>query len=242
MQVAIVTVGDEVLAGDVENTNASWLAERLSSAGATVTRIITLPDQRDVIAETVADWAAAFDAVIVTGGLGGTHDDVTADALADVFDRELVVEQPVRQAVIDRLAAHRDLDPAELDLDRVPIDVDDWAAVPAGARPLPNPEGLCPGFVIQNVYAFPGIPDEMQAIFETVADDFAGDAVTRVLETTQPEGSVSDVVATVRERYAVEVGSYPSLTAYNRLKVRGTDAETVEEAAAWLRERIEQPD
>jgi molybdenum cofactor synthesis domain-containing protein len=74
MEVAILTVGDEVLAGDTENTNATWLAGRLTDAGATVTRILTVPDDRAVIRETVETWREAFDAVIVTGGLGGTHD------------------------------------------------------------------------------------------------------------------------------------------------------------------------
>ncbi len=242
MQVAILTVGDEVLAGDIENTNASWLAARLSDRGATVVRIMTVPDDREVIAATVANWANTFDAVIVTGGLGGTHDDITADAIADVFDRDLVVDEAVREAVIETLADHRDLEPAELDLDRVGLDVDDWAALPAGARPLLNPEGLCPGCVIENVYAFPGIPAEMQAIFETVADEFDGDTVSVEVQTTQPEATLSAEIDAVREEFDVTVGSYPSLTAHNRVKILGTDTETVEAARDWLRERIDLPE
>jgi len=242
VQVAILTVGDEVLAGDIENTNASWLAARLSDQGATVARIMTVPDDREVIAGAVADWSEAFDAVILTGGLGGTHDDVTADAIADVFDRHLVVDETVRKAVIETLADHRDLEPEELDIDRVGLDVDDWAALPAGAQPLLNPEGLCPGCVIENVYAFPGIPTEMQAIFETVADEFDGDTVSVEVQTTQPEATLSGEIHAVREEFDVTVGSYPSLTAYNRVKILGTDAETVEAARDWLRARIDLPE
>lgn len=242
MQVAILTVGDEVLAGDIENTNASWLAAKLSDQGATVARIMTVPDDRQVIADAVADWADAFDAVILTGGLGGTHDDVTADALADVFDRNLDVDAAVREAVIETLADHRDLEPAELDLDRVGLDVDDWAALPSGARPLLNPEGLCPGCVIENVYAFPGIPAEMQAIFETVADEFDGDTISVEVQTTQPEATLSGEIHEVRDKFDVRVGSYPSLTAHNRVKILGTDPETVEAARDWLRERIDVPE
>jgi molybdenum cofactor synthesis domain-containing protein len=242
VQVAILTVGDEVLAGDIENTNASWLASRLTERGATVARIMTVPDDRRVIAEAVSNWADAFDAVVVTGGLGGTHDDVTADAIADVFDRELVVDEAVREAVIETLAEYRDLDPAELDLDRVGLDVDEWAALPAGGRPLLNPEGLCPGVVIENVYAFPGIPDEMQAIFDTVAAEFDGETVSLEVKTTQPEASLSTPIAEVRQRFDIRIGSYPSLTTHNRIKILGTDPDAVEAARDWLRDRIDLPD
>lgn len=81
MEVAILTVGDEVLSGDTENANATWLASRLTDAGATVARILTLPDDRALIRETVEAWREAFDAVIVTGGLGGTHDVHESEAL-----------------------------------------------------------------------------------------------------------------------------------------------------------------
>lgn len=90
MEVALITVGDELLAGDTVNTNANWLAAELSDRGVAVKRILSVPDDRAVIAECVRAYADAFDAVIVTGGLGGTPDDVTLEAVADAFDRELV--------------------------------------------------------------------------------------------------------------------------------------------------------
>lgn len=239
MEVAILTVGDEVLAGDTANTNASWLAERLTDAGSTVVRILTVPDDRDLIASTVREWADAFDAVLVTGGLGGTHDDVTVDALADAFDRELLVDETVREDVIATVAAYRDANPETVAAHDLQIDVDAWAALPAGSRPLLNPEGLCPGCVIENVYAFPGVPTEMQALFELVAGEFIGGTVSTTLFTPQPEGSMVETLATVQEQFDVTVGSYPALETQNRLKVSGTDPEAVDEAVEWLRERIE---
>ncbi|GAB6860198.1 competence/damage-inducible protein A [Haloplanus litoreus] len=239
MEVAILTVGDEVLAGDTENTNATWLAGRLTDAGATVVRILTVPDDRDLIAETVREWSDSFDAVVVTGGLGGTHDDVTADAVADAFGRELVVDPTVREDVIETVASYRDENPDLVEAHDLDIDVDAWAALPAGSRPLVNPEGLCPGCVLENVYAFPGVPAEMRALFELVAPEFGGDAVSTTLHTPQPEGSMVETLAGVRERFDVTVGSYPSSGGRNRLKLTGTDAETLAEAAAWLRERVD---
>jgi molybdenum cofactor synthesis domain-containing protein len=239
MEVAILTVGDEVLSGDTENTNATWLARRLTDAGATVTRILTLPDDHALIRETVAEWSAEFGAVIVTGGLGGTHDDVTAEALADAFGRDLVVHPAVREDVIETVAAYRDRNPELVEAHDLDIDVDAWAALPEGSRPLVNPEGLCPGCVLGDVYAFPGVPAEVRALFDLVAGEFDGDAVSTTLYTPQPEGSMVEAVAGVRERFDVTVGSYPSTETRNRIKLTGTDRDAVAAAADWLRDRIE---
>ena len=239
MEVAILTVGDEVLAGDTTNTNATWLAGQLTESGARVARILTVPDDHAVIRDTVAEWYEAFDAVIVTGGLGGTHDDVTADAIAAAFDRDLVVDPSVREDVIETVAAYRDRNPDLVEAHDLDIDVDAWAALPAGSRPLVNPEGLCPGCVLDTVYAFPGVPAEMQALFEQVAGEFGGDTVSTTLYTPQPEGSMVDALAGVREQFDVTVGSYPSSSQHNRLKVTGTDPDDVDAAVDWLHDRVE---
>ncbi|WP_254522516.1 competence/damage-inducible protein A [Natrinema caseinilyticum] len=239
MEVAILTVGDEVLAGDIANANAQWLATRLTDGGATVARILTVPDDRELIETKVRTWTDAFDAAIVTGGLGGTHDDVTADAIADAFDRDLVVYDSVRRDVVRTVAAYRDANPERVAAHDLDIDVDAWAALPAGSRPLLNPEGLCPACVLENVYAFPGVPAEMRALFEGVAGEFRGDAIARTVYTPQPEGSMVDAIAGVRDRFDVTIGSYPDTTGRNRLKVTGTDPETVDAAVAWLSDRVE---
>lgn len=234
MEVALLTIGDELLAGDTVNTNASWLAERLSKRGVTVARILTIPDDRALIAEWVREYSDTFEAVIVTGGLGGTPDDVTIDAVADAFDRELVVSEQALAAVEERLA---DIDDAVPDLD---LDVEAEATVPDGSRPLVNSEGLAPGCVIENVYVLPGIPGELKAMFGTVAEEFSGDALSRFLYTTEPEANLVTTLETVAETFDVSVGCYPDRDArHNRLKLTATDEETLSGAAALLRERAE---
>jgi molybdenum cofactor synthesis domain-containing protein len=239
MDVAILTVGDEVLTGETENANASWLAGRLTDAGVTVARILTVPDERAVIAETVREWTGSFDAVVVTGGLGGTPDDVTVDAVADAFDRDLTVDPAVREDVIETVAAYRDRNPELVAAHDLDLDLDAWAAIPTGSRPLANPEGLCPGFVLEGVYAFPGVPAEVRALFERVAGEFGGDVVSETRYTPQPEGSMGAALAGVRDRFPVTVGSYPSAGEHNRLRVTGTDPAAVADAVAWLRDRVE---
>jgi molybdenum cofactor synthesis domain-containing protein len=240
MEVAILTVGDELLAGDTENTNATWLAGQLTDRGVRVTRILTVPDDRAVIADAVERFRAAFDRVIVTGGLGGTHDDVTMAAVADALGRDLVVDEGAREDVRETIAAFREANP-EL-VERYPemeIDVDGQAAIPEGARPLLNPVGLAPGCVADGVYVLQGIPEEMKATFETVADEFGGETVSDTVHTPTPEGALVARIEELRDSFEVTVGSYPARgERHNRVKVSG-DPEAVAAAVEWLEGRID---
>ncbi len=227
MNVALITVGDELLAGDTVNTNANWLAAELADRGVTVARILSLPDSKTTIADRVTAYAEAFDAVVVTGGIGGTPDDVTMEAVADAFDREMTVSALARSSVEDRLSAIRSRVP-DRDLQ---VDVDAEAALPEGGRPLPNETGLAPGCVVENVYVLPGIPEELRAMFDSIADEFAGERRSRFLYTVEPEANIVPTLETVIDDFDVTVGCYPDREArHNRLKVTGTDPEEIDAA------------
>ncbi|GAD51804.1 molybdopterin binding motif, CinA N-terminal domain [Halarchaeum acidiphilum MH1-52-1] len=247
MEVAILTVGDELLAGDTENTNASWLGRQLSARGASVERVLVVPDERATIAEYVREWRDAYDAVIVTGGLGGTHDDVTMDAVADAADVDLHVPDEAREAVERAARAYRDANPAEAERFELDLDVESWATVPEDARVIPNEPGLSPGAKVGAIddggaiYVFPGVPDEVHAMFDLVAGDFGGDVVSEITYTSAPEGAIGPDLEAVRDAYDVAVGSYPSGEGPNRLKVTGEDPEEVAAALADLEERVESP-
>ena len=233
MNAALLTVGDELLAGDTANTNATWLCERLAMRGVTVERVLTVPDELGVIAEATRRYSEAFDAVVVTGGLGGTPDDLTMEGVAAAFDRDLV-ENDLALADIERTLEEIADDYPELD-----VDITAEAAVPAGARPLINDVGLSPGCVLGNVYVFPGIPSEMKGMFEGVAGEFEGDVDSRFLYTEEPEANLIERLDGVRERFGVRVGCYPDREAgHNRLKISGSDPETLADAEKWLRDRI----
>ena len=240
MDVAILTVGDELLSGDTQNTNATWLARQLTHRGAAVRRILVLPDDETLIAETVAEWSDRFDAVIVTGGLGGTHDDVTMDAVAAAFGRDLVVNAEAKQDVLETVAAFREANPGLVETYELEIDADAQASIPADSRPLLNPAGLSPGCVCENVFVLPGIPEEMRAMFDLVTDEFGGDVVSETLYTPAPEGAVRRQLAELNDQFDVVVGSYPHKgTEYNRIKVTASDAAVVDEAVAWLDRHVE---
>lgn len=229
MEVALVTVGDELLAGDTVNTNAAWLGERLFERGTAVERITVVPDRMADIAKVVNEYAAAYDAVIVTGGLGPTHDDVTMDAIAAAVGRTLEPSEPV----LDHLEseggyAHGDLAAGTLD-------------IPAGARPLHNDVGVAPGCVVENIYVLPGVPAEMKGMFETIADEFTGQKRhVGFVTVDEPESALLDRLERLQERFDVKVGSYPG--EFVRVKIDAPDELTLHEATDWLRERVEVTD
>ena len=231
MEVALITVGDELLSGDTVNTNANWLAGELSDRGVVVSRILSVPDDRAIIAGYARDYAAAFDATIVTGGIGSTPDDVTMEAVADAFDREMVATDLTREAVERRLETIRERVP-DRDFD---VDVEAEAATPEGSRPLLTDAGLAPGCVVESVYVMPGIPSELKAMFETVANEFAGDRRSQFLYTVEPESNIVPTLEAAMERFDVAVGCYPDHEAdHNRLKVTATDDDALDDAADWL--------
>ena len=236
MNAAIVTVGNELLAGDIENTNATWLAAELTDRGVDVARIIVVPDEEAVLGEQIRTWAETFDAVLVTGGLGGTPDDVTMAAVARGLDRELVVD-PVAEAevqdTIDRIYAEN----PDLGFE---LRAEWYASLPAGATPIPNPEGLAPGCVADNVYVLPGIPEEMKAVFGNIDSEFGGTVVTRTLYSPEPEGALASPLGAITEQFGVRVGSYPNRSAeWTRIKLTGDSEAAVTEAVSWLRERAD---
>ena len=234
---AIVTVGDELLAGDTENTNATWLAHELTERGVSVRRVVVVPDEVDAIAAAVREYAGAYDAVVVTGGLGGTPDDVTMAGVAAAFDRDLEPDPLARESVERSVEWVRENRPGLSDFS---VDVEAEASIPAGARPLLNDEGLSPGCVVEDVYVLPGIPREMEAMFGQVEAEFAGDVESETFYTEEAEAALVGRLAEARERFDVSVGCYPDREAgHNRIKVVGEDAVAVDEAAAWLRERVE---
>jgi len=229
---AILTIGNELLAGDFENTNGSWLARRLETAGADVRLIVVLPDEIQEIARMLREQAERADLVLVTGGLGGTPDDLTREAVAAAF----AVEQVEYAEVAAELRAR---------FERNPEYAARWALLPEGSRPLANPLGGAPGFVLQNVYVLPGLPAEMEAMYNTVEDELrAGPPIgswRRTYRTTESRIAVL-LARTASDHPGVQVGSYPSFGAggpHVEVVLKSTDPDALDAAAAYLAYAIE---
>jgi molybdenum cofactor synthesis domain-containing protein len=229
---AIVTIGNELVSGDVPNTNASWLARRLEALGVSVRLAASVPDEIDLIAELVRTRAPEVDFVLVTGGLGGTPDDLTREAIAAAFG----VAQAEIPEVAERLRAR---------FRRNPDYAVRWAQLPVGSRPLENPLGGAPGFVIENVYVLPGLPAEMEAMFETIAEDLRAPAPIaswrRIYRTRESE-LVRTLVAAVDRFPQVLVGSYPRFHSGGpevEIVVKSSDPEALAAASAWIESELE---
>ena len=223
MNAAVVTVGDELLVGDTENTNATWLCGRLADRGVPVRRVTVVPDEVAEIARVVNEYHAEYDAVVVTGGLGPTHDDVTMEAVAAAFGREVVANDEAAAWLADQGYSADEL-------------VTGTTHVPAGSRPLRNEAGVAPGCVVESVYVLPGVPREMQAMFETVAAEFEGTPTHTVsVDVEEPESALIERFTELQERFDVSVGSYPGERV--TVKITASESETAAAAADWLRER-----
>jgi molybdenum cofactor synthesis domain-containing protein len=229
----ILTIGNELVSGDVPNTNASWLARRLAPLGVDVHLMAALPDEIDTIAEFVRGEAPRVDFLLVTGGLGGTPDDRTREALAAAFR--------VPQVEVPELAA--DL---RARFTRNPEYAARWALLPRGSRPLANPLGGAPGFAIENVYVLPGLPSEMEAMFASIEEEFRrGSPIEswhRVYRTY--ESVITASLAETGERWPnVLVGSYPTFGNGGftvEVVLKSSDAVALAAASAWLESAIEE--
>jgi len=224
---ALVTIGDELLAGDVQNTNASWLAARLTERGVEVQEIRVVPDDRPAIERTVSELGGEHTIVVTTGGLGSTPDDITVEAVATALDCSLEPNPEARRDIESAVAAIR------ADHPEFEHDTDAASQYPVGARIVPNNEGISPGCVVGNVYVLPGIPDEMKTVFERVADEFDGDVASRTLYTETPESHLNTVLTDVGERFDVRVGCYP-VDERKRVRLVSEDETLLDEAAEWL--------
>src|SRR5205823_1188569 len=167
--------------------------------GVAVRLIAAVPDEIETIAELVRAEAPLVELVVVTGGLGGTPDDLTREALARAFG---VPQEEVLEVAADLRARFRG-DPEYAAR---------WALLPRGSRPLANPLGGAPGFAIENVYVLPGLPAEMEAMFESVAEEFRrGSPIGSWRRTYRTRESViASALVEAGERWpGVLVGSYP---------------------------------
>jgi molybdenum cofactor synthesis domain-containing protein len=226
--VVVLTVGNEIVSGDVENTNASWLARRLGELGLEVRLLAAVRDSVDEIAAFLRAEAERVDAVIVTGGLGGTPDDVTREGVAAAFGVPTEEIPDLADGLRERFGRRGLGDYAAR-----------WAQLPRGALGLENPLGGAPGFVLANVYVLPGLPSEMMAMFETLADGFRGVPISAWRRRYPTgEGQIVAVLEEATRRHpGVTVGSYPSFLETGpevEVVLKSADATALGEAAAWL--------
>jgi len=198
---AMVVVGNEILSGKVQDSNAYFAARELRKIGVALARIATIPDDLDVIAGEVAYCSRNFDFAITSGGVGPTHDDLTMEGVARAFNRRLVMN-PVLEALVREHFRERSLE-AGLRM----------AMVPEGA--ILNAEGdiRFPTVQIENVYVLPGIPQLFEAKLRALTPRFATDPFfMRTIYLTAGEGAIADYLNDCMRNFPeLLLGSYPRI-------------------------------
>jgi molybdenum cofactor synthesis domain-containing protein len=224
----ILTVGNEIVSGDVENTNASWLARRLAEIGIEVRLLAAVRDEIVSISSFLRAERDGVSHVFVTGGLGGTPDDLTREAVAASFGVTCAEIGWLAEDLRARFGGRGLGDYAAR-----------WACLPEGAKPIANPRGGAPGFVLGNVYVLPGLPSEMERMFEAIAARFAGTPIASWRRRYRTgEGQIVTVLEEATLRHpAVAVGSYPRFLETGpevEVVLKSTDVEALTAATQFV--------
>ena len=223
---AVVIIGNEILSGRTQDTNLRDIATALGVWGIRVTEARVIPDVEETIVSVVNEVRARHDYVLTTGGIGPTHDDITAASIAKAFDVELV-EHPQIAAFIRSRKTPPDILASRLRM----------AMVPSGAGLIDNSTGGPPGFFIGNVHVLAGVPTVMRAMLAALQSKLTGGAVlqSRSVIAYLAESTIAEPLRMLQADHPdVEIGSYPFKTEDRfgtMLVVRGTDEKLLEEVA-----------
>jgi molybdenum cofactor synthesis domain-containing protein len=226
---AVLIIGDEILSGRTQDTNLRDIARFLGAHGVDLSEARTVPDVLEEIVDALNALRGRYDYVITTGGIGPTHDDITADAVAAAFGVELYEHPDILDMMTKRWGA-------ELNAARRRM-----ARVPTGGELVNNPVQGPPGFTIGNVFVLAGVPQIMRGMLEDVGPRLKGGAVV-VARTVRVEGSGEGALAAPLETVAkahpgMSLGSYPFYNADgfgSNLVLRGRDPSEVEATVAEL--------
>ena len=209
---SVLLIGDEILSGRTRDSNLSYIATHLNKIGIQVREVRVIPDIEEVIVEAVNELRARYDYVFTTGGLGPTHDDITADAIARAFGVGIDYH-PDAVKVLDE---HYKETGGEFTKARMRM-----ARLPEGAVMIANPLSKAPGFQIGNVFVMAGIPMIMQVMLDSLTDRLEGGAAmqSRTVTGQIGEGTIAERLGDLQLRHPdVGIGSYP----YYRGKSFGT--------------------
>ncbi|WP_071674209.1 competence/damage-inducible protein A [Nioella nitratireducens] len=222
---AMLVIGDEILSGRTRDSNMNHLAKQLTAHGIDLREARMIPDERDVIISTVQTLSAAYDHLFTSGGIGPTHDDITAEAVAAAFDTPIGVRDDARAI----LQAHYDRSGREMNEARLRM-----ARIPDGAILIDNPVSAAPGFTLQNVHVMAGVPSVFEAMVASIVPTLAGGApvMSQTLCIQRGEGDIAGPLSNLAEDYPdLSIGSYPFIRdgAYgSNIVVRGTDGARID--------------
>lgn len=198
---AILVIGDEILSGRTKDQNIGFIAENLTAVGIDLKEVRIVPDEEAEIVDAVNALRRRYTYLFTTGGIGPTHDDITADSVAKALGAAIDVDQRAVDLLLTRLK-REDLNEARLRMCRIP----------QGAELIVNPISAAPGFRIDNVIVMAGVPRIMQAMFANIVTKLETGArmLSETIEAGLPEGAYAKGLEEVDKKYDdVSIGSYP---------------------------------
>ena len=230
----VLIIGNEILSGRTQDTNLNYIAKGLAERGVRLREARVIPDIEATIISVVNEVRARYDYVFTTGGIGPTHDDITAECIAKAFGVKLVLNEEIRQMMLARYPAGG-LNEARLRM----------AHTPEGASLVPNPIQGPPGFRMGNVIVMAGVPRIAQGMFDAIKHELNGGPpiLSRTVNCPLPEGVVAKGLGEIQGRYTdLDIGSYPTFgrgIPETNLVLRGIDpvrlAAAAEEVAALVK-------
>ena len=232
---ALLVIGDEILSGRTKDKNIGYVAEYLTGLGIDLREVRVVPDVEAEIVDALNALRARYTYLFTTGGIGPTHDDITADCVAKAFGVPIDVDDRAVAMLLQRMR-REDLNEARLRM----------ARIPQGAELVENPISRAPGFRIENVIVMAGVPAIMQAMLDNVAPGLVK-GVPVLAETIEaqgiPEGLYAAGLGEIAGRYPdLSIGSYPSYSPdgfTNQIVVRGRDEAALRSAASAIRTMLE---
>nr|WP_323778105.1 molybdopterin-binding protein [Amylibacter sp.] len=230
---AMLVIGDEILSGRTRDANMYHLAGRLTDLGIDLKEVRVVSDDGAEIVAAVNGLRGKFDHVFTSGGIGPTHDDITADNVAAAFG----IGIDVREDAMDALATNYPDGRASINAARMRM-----ARIPDGARLIDNPISKAPGFSVENVHVMAGVPKIFEAMLDSLLPSLKSGTpvVSETTRVDQPEGAVAGPLGEIATEFAtLSIGSYPFNTPQGfgtNLVVRGADAALVAQAAAKIRQ------
>ncbi len=229
---AMLVIGDEILSGRTRDANMHYLAGQLTERGIDLKEVRVVSDDREAIITATKALSGNYDHVFTSGGIGPTHDDITADCIAAAFGAHIDVRDDARAL----LQAHYDRSGQELNAARLRM-----ARIPDGATLIDNPVSTAPGFTLGNVHVMAGVPSVFQAMVASILPTLTGGAplVSRTLRLMRGEGDLAGPLGQfAADHPEVSVGSYPfqkdGIYGSN-IVVRGTDAAALDAAMQTLK-------
>ena len=228
---AMLVIGDEILSGRTRDANMHYLAGQLTERGITLCEVRFVSDHRDAIIAAVRALSQAYDHVFTSGGIGPTHDDITADCIAAAFDDHIDVRADARALLAEFYAqTGRELNEARLRMARIP----DRATL------IDNPVSVAPGFTLENVHVMAGVPSVFQAMVASVLPTLTGGKplISDTVRLMRGEGDVAQPLGEIAAKFpSVQIGSYPFQQDGRfgtNIVLRTTDADALAQATALV--------